>query len=124
MRESAAPVAGGRPRDPAAALPSDTSVRYLLLVATVFTTTCVIYMRFWLDRLDPRSPYEVCVPLLTRAGIGAAVVTPTDAQSVQMTALIRCAAPDAATALRYALAGVLAVLVVALAAYLAAPRWR
>jgi Zn-dependent protease with chaperone function len=105
-------------------LPSDTSVRYVTLVGMVFATTIVIYLRLWLDRLDSEDAYQACAAALSRGPLSLLSAMSLDAINPLIEVWLRCGKPYAATALTWALAGVLAVAGVAAITYLMMPWWR
>ncbi len=108
----------------AAALPSDTSLRYAILVSTVLASTSAIYMRLWLDRYGTGSGYQRCVEQFEMSAADSIRPGAGDAWIPRMADAMACIRPDATWAMRYALVGVGAVIVLATATYFAMPWWR
>ncbi|MFY1637489.1 M48 family metalloprotease [Solwaraspora sp. WMMB335] len=108
----------------AALLPSDTSVRYAVLVGMVFATTSVIYTRLWLDRLGPDSLYQGCAAQLTRVGNAWQLAAPLPQPRAAMQRLGACLRDDALAASSWASVGIVVVAVAAVTGYLLLPWWR
>jgi hypothetical protein len=105
----------------ATALPSETTVRFAVLVMMVLATTSIIGSRVWLDRLAADSPYQECAAGLARLG---ATPTANGRPSLAFTSYAMCLRPEASLAVRYALGACLLLVVAAAGAYLLMPHWR
>lgn len=105
----------------ATALPSETSVRFAVLVMMVLATTSIIGSRVWLDGLAADSPYQGCAAGLARLG---AAPTANGRPSFFFGSYAMCLRPEAAVAVRYALGACVVLAVATAVVYLLMPHWR
>lgn len=114
--ETAVPGAARRPRPP-----SDTSIRYVSLVAMALVTTTVIYTRAWLDPLGPDSSYQSCLAAFNQMAAQPGTLGFAESRAP---GLVDCLGQDAGVAVLLAAGGVVLLTLIAFGIYLLLPWWR